>query len=236
MEICRLCGKQRALRNSHLFPEFLYRSVYDEQHRTLGVAPGRPEPTVLQKGLRERLLCGECEGRFGRLESYAASVLRRLPDGSSARPGQPLVVQDVEYKQFKLFQLSLIWRASVAKQASFCQVTLGPHEERIRVLLLAGDPGEPLDYPCLLIRASGPEQPFGMIKFPGRHHLMSHVVYHMIAGGLVWAFFVSSHTRTILEHGSFLSGSNELPINISSHSTNRLLRGIAKNLRVAGST
>ena len=31
----------------------------------------------MQKGLWERLLCQECEGRFGRYESYAAALLTR---------------------------------------------------------------------------------------------------------------------------------------------------------------
>ena len=41
---------------------------------------------------------------------YAAHVLRRLPDTSSALPGQVVCLRNVDYTRFKVFQLSLIWQ------------------------------------------------------------------------------------------------------------------------------
>jgi hypothetical protein len=126
---CRLCQEETELRYSHLFPEFLYHSIYDEHHRGVGLVPvpGAKEKPV-QQGLREYLLGYCCEGRLQKVESYAASVMRRLPDASASKPGTLVVAPNVDYRQFKLFQLSLIWRASVATQPSFQQVDLGRHE------------------------------------------------------------------------------------------------------------
>lgn len=232
---CRLCQETVPLRDSHVFPEFLYYSIYDDRHRAIGLAPFRDvkEKPVYQ-GLREPLLGDCCEGRLQKLESYAARAMRRLPDASAVRPGKVVVAQNVEYRQFKLFQLSLIWRAGVATQPSFAQVDLGPHEPTIRGMLLARDPGEPLDYPCLLLRPYGPESLSGIVKFPGRSHIMTHRIFHMVAAGLIWIFFVSSHTRSIREHRSFLSASDELPINISSGTAAGFLQGLGQNLRTLG--
>ena len=77
-ERCRLCLISDKLRNSHILPEFLYAGsdVYDAQHRTVSIDPQPDQKDrVLQKGLRETLLCGTCEGRLANLERYAAEML-----------------------------------------------------------------------------------------------------------------------------------------------------------------
>lgn len=94
-----------------MLPEFLYESVYDDKHRTIGinVGAGRRE-RILQQGLREPMLCEACESRFSVLEDYAARKLRQLPDLSRFRPGHVEFVGAINYNTFKLFQMSLLWR------------------------------------------------------------------------------------------------------------------------------
>ncbi len=58
---CRLCGKTRKLRRSHILPEFLYRPLYDGKHRYFVVSAATDSNFSLQSGLTERLLCGDCE-------------------------------------------------------------------------------------------------------------------------------------------------------------------------------
>ena len=50
----------------------------------------------------------------------------------------------------KLFLMSLLWRAGVAKGDFFRCVKLGPHQERLREMLHAEDPSEPDEYGCLI--------------------------------------------------------------------------------------
>lgn len=148
---CRLCGAASPLRRSHIYPEFLYDLAYDEKHRFEVVhldqqAPDRME----QKGLRERLLCGGCEQQIGRYERYASRVL--FESGNSAwelRDGYA-VQRGVDYRAFKLFLLSLLWRAGITSLAAFDQVELGAHEPHLREMLQREDPGKPGDYPTLL--------------------------------------------------------------------------------------
>jgi len=59
-------------------------------------------------------------------------------------------VSGIDYAPFKLFQLSTLWCAAVAKGEFFSRVALGPHGETVRQMLLGGDPGEPWQYGCLV--------------------------------------------------------------------------------------
>lgn len=55
--ICAFCQQARPLRNSHIIPEFLYRTLYDEKHRFSAYgSDGKAEVVQEQKGTRERLL------------------------------------------------------------------------------------------------------------------------------------------------------------------------------------
>jgi hypothetical protein len=77
--ICRLCGSDGPLCFSHVLPEFFYEGTYDEGHRFVSVTDHpRHRPRIMQKGLREHLLCAACEGRLSRYETYVAALLRAI--------------------------------------------------------------------------------------------------------------------------------------------------------------
>jgi hypothetical protein len=108
-------------------------------------------------GMKEALLCGKCEGRFSKYENYfreyfygnapAPLVKQRVGDVISG----PIYgfdgmrecrVVHLDYVLFKLFVLSLLWRASVAQGKFFQGVSLGhAHEERLADALRSEDPG-----------------------------------------------------------------------------------------------
>lgn len=177
-QTCALCQQNRLLWNSHIIPEFLYHPLYDDdihRYNTFG-QEGSPELGQAQKGEREYLLCDECEQHFSDYERYAAvfyrgaiaafsdttrseslcgkslKFTRRDGDGKPTTAAVPalLQVEGVDYVQLKLFLLSLLWRMGVSSLYFFREVELGPHEAKIRNMLLNNDPGEPGLYPCQL--------------------------------------------------------------------------------------
>src|SRR3546814_16606531 len=85
---CALCLLPKPLQDSHIIPEFLYGVMYDDKHRynVLSLAPERRE-RIEQKGVREQLLCRDCEQKFSKLESYASLVLQ---GGAPGMEGQKL--------------------------------------------------------------------------------------------------------------------------------------------------
>lgn len=192
---CRLCREERPLRNSHIIPEFVYSALYDSKHKfhVLSSLKTRTRPKE-QKGLREKLLCDKCESQLSLYEKYAREVLLG---------GQPITVQhienilkisDLDYTKFKLFQLSILWRASVSSHPMFSRVVLGPHEDRLRAMITNSDPGTSVDYPCVIFGlASNAGVATNFIDQPTKMRLSNHLTYRFIFSGFMWCFFVSSH-------------------------------------------
>jgi len=232
---CKLCLEQASLKYSHILPEFLYEGVYDVKHKTIALDP-RPNSRdrILQKGLREYLFCGECETHLSGYETYAANILRSLPDTSSCKPGDIVWKCGVDYKKFKIFQMSLLWRCGIALKSTFQDVELGPHEEKVRSLIKDSDPSDPWVYGCIMSAFLGSGPPIGMVKFPGRLRIEGHIAYNFVALGLFWLFIVSSHSNRFYGKGSFLSIDGKLPLHISSKTPEEFLKGLARKLEIAG--
>lgn len=192
---CKLCQKNRVLKNSHIIPEFIYSSLYDEKHRFHKISDDVSKKSkMLQKGIREPLLCAECEKHLSKHERYASLVLN---DGYSLtvhKEGRLIHLGGVVYSKFKLFALSILWRAGVSNLDVFDQVKLGPHEEILRKMVLNDDPGAEHTYPFILspILHENTVQEALIIK-PSWTRLGNHYAYRFVFGGIVWVFVVSGH-------------------------------------------
>jgi hypothetical protein len=192
-DICRLCLKSSELRNSHILPEFFYASLYDDLHRVMNV-PSDGKEKFMQKGEREYLLCQECESKLSKYEGYTAKLISKIQNFPKDNSGLFVYSDCVDYKQFKLFQLSILWRASVSQRKMFAQVDLGSkHEERIRRMLVDEIPGKSSDYGCFIIMFPNPKNLDKIIWSPARVKLFGHNGYKLMTGNLMWYFFVTSH-------------------------------------------
>jgi len=190
---CELCRQTKKLCRSHILPDFLYSEVYDESGKKMIVRSAIDHSEKFrQSGYWEWLLCGECESRTGEWDRYAANVLKGNVQLEGRREGAVVHLSGIDYAKFKLFQLSVVWRASIAKGEFFKRVILGPHEEVMRSMLLTGDPGPHTQYPCLitsLIMEGAPAT--GVIVEPTEGRLYGHRTYRFVFGGLLWVFIVT---------------------------------------------
>ena len=143
--VCALCTVNGDLQNSHIIPEFFYKLTYDAKPRRFHVVSATPSEreSFEQKGLRERLLCRACEQEFGRWESYAKSALIDAKGVTITRHKDRITFHNLDYRQFRLFQLSLLWRMGVSTLPFFKDVALGPHEEKLRLALMRRTPSSP---------------------------------------------------------------------------------------------
>lgn len=192
---CALCLQDVELRRSHIIPEFLYETLYDEKHRlqVLSIIPDQGNWHE-QKGLRERLLCDACEQKLSVWERYASLVFKGGVSLSVRQDGNIVHISGLDYRQFKLFQLSVLWRAGVSSLQFFENVQLGKHAEALRQFLLAGDPGSPERYGCFMFGLKHEAGVFtGLIMQPGKVRLSGHIAYRFVFGGFLWAMLVSSH-------------------------------------------
>lgn len=197
--ICALCKKDRELRNSHIFPEFLFKCFYDSKHRFITVS--LDDDTLLghsQKGMREKLLCDECETKFSRYEKYArelfAGDIRSEPIAKDY-----IKLYGLNYKNFKIFGLSILWRADISSLKMFNDVFLGPHREVLRSLLYNEDPGHPMKYGFFLWALKDSEiDPRSVILAPTPHRVQGYNTYRFVFGGFLWIYFISK--QNLPEH------------------------------------
>ena len=214
---CRLCLKKGEPQKSHIIPEFLYKELYNDKNHMMGITGlGNKGWKPLQKGLRELLLCRACEGFLN--DKYEKPFLhdwiRACPLPKNLKTNRVYPISIPSYTSFKLFHLSVLFRAGVSTLAEFGSVNLGPHEEIIRKLLLSITPGKSwqyliIGYP-LVNEKSG--SLFNMISQPlERKFNKEHRCYSMIYGGVEWWITISSHrTKDIEEISLQENGSMQL--------------------------
>jgi hypothetical protein len=211
---CRLCLQHAELCDSHILPEFFFARVYDEKHRFYGLSSVKERAVRLfQKGMREKLLCRDCEGKLSVFEQHARSVLYGGIPITWEDRGPYVVIGDIDYKKLKLFLISLLWRLDVTTLPHFRGRPLPQqHRERLRLMLAKEDPGEPWEYGCTVTVVQHEGKPIEALitpLFSGRHQ--GHWVHTIAAGGFIFAFVVSSHKAVFAELG-FLQRNGTLRI------------------------
>lgn len=227
---CRLCRKPATLLRSHILPEFFYSSIYDELHRTMLIASDEKEKFI-QKGVRERLLCQECEVKFSRYEGYAVKVIQDVPNFVKDPSGRFVYRNDVDYKLFKLFQLSILWRGGVSKEKMFENVNLARHEEIVREMLHNEYPGKSSDYGCFILRVPNSEKIHRIIMPPMPEKLFGHNGIRFMIGNLFWYFITSSHSVQKDVALMFLQETNVLRIWTAPWSERQVCANITKLFR-----
>jgi hypothetical protein len=217
---CKLCEKNSELQNSHVIPEIFYDLIYDSNPRRFRSIPIDPSQKIKyeQQGIREHLLCKTCEGKFQQFEDY---VKRAFIDGKivagrkiqSVQKQDGIVLQNLDYKKFKLFLLSLLWRMSITTRDFFANVSLGKkHEKTIHAALLDEDPLQPEDYPCvveLLTLGGRFHQDFLLKPYSMRGTFR---IYMAVIAGLRFSFYVGSCVPPKSFVSSAISQQNELTI------------------------
>ena len=180
----------------------MYQGLFNEKHF---IAPvhlkemkiGKMKPTGFYDS---DILCAECESRIiGKLESYAKLVLfggignpdkfQRITYSETHEGNKLLYFENIDYKKFKLFLLSILWRASISKQKIFNQVNLGEHEGIIRKMIIENDPKTEEDYSVgIMLLKENKITPTKFIVDPLKIESFGTVTYILIANGMVIDF------------------------------------------------
>lgn len=182
----------------------MYREIFDSKHRLHEVQITTQEEIgskIRQTGAYEaQLLCPECDNELiGKLETYASKALYG---------GIPLALSNVkyhgglsftqcneiDYSKFKLFLLSLVWRASVSSLPIFKTINLGHYEEILRKMIFGGIPGEPLEYPCLMFSFFQQNDiPHQLIIEPGVTQEDNGYTCFFMISGFFLVYFIGHH-------------------------------------------
>ena len=215
MAICRLCHKDKILRFSHIVPEFLYADLYNEKGHMMGInGQGRKGWKPLQQGIREHLFCEECEQHFNEYfeKPFRQQWVVNCPLPNPWNMPEPHWVA-VDYSSFKLFHLSVLFRASVSSLPTFAEASLGPHEERLRQMILARDSGEQWQYPIfgLALLHHKTRAIVQLVSQVQQGHFGGQRCYAICYAGVQWWIGVASHRSLELE-GIGLQASGRIPL------------------------
>jgi hypothetical protein len=185
-------------------------------------------------GWKEWLLCDDCEKRFGVHESKvvnflygsARTPLKKKTLGTTVASLPPrafpglLEIREVQvdYRELKLFQMSLLWRAGVAKGEFFQNVDLGEkHERQLRQFLGHDDPGPEEAYPCAMYDLRSMHVEFeGFWQAPtiDRDEDQGQRLYKIVIGGYALMYSVSTHaaSQLVLTYCAKRNGRMFLPV------------------------
>jgi hypothetical protein len=192
--ICKLCLQDKPLQNSHIVPEFFYKPSYDKKHQIYArIGRKLADMPPLQKGLREHLLCWDCEQKLSPYEKYNRETLYGGVQITGSRKENRIELTGLNYQRVRVFYLSLLWRMSIASHRFWKEVDLGPHQERVRELVLQEDPGEPHDYGVYCIAPLFDGQLLtDFILQPDFKRNHSGRFYRLVLGGFLFMFYVSA--------------------------------------------
>lgn len=210
---CKLCQLEKELCDSHIIPEFFYNPLYDNKHRIKRISFDQSENIIKnyeQKGLREKLLCIDCEGILSKFETYACEIWRNQMLNISNHFNY---LNGIDYEKFKLFLISIIWRCGITTNTHF-QINLGPHQEKMRVMLLNNNPGNFYEYGCLISAMVNDKDELidDLIWLETDFRIECHRCFRLVFGGFIWIFFISSLKPPEIASKAFLQNSGDLVI------------------------
>ncbi|MCP9828665.1 hypothetical protein KBZ19_09220 [Synechococcus sp. L2F] len=166
---CRLCHAEKNLVEAHIIPRHFYHSI---RNSGIGFGAGELVPRIYAAGSNRKpkqcqsgifdsnMLCADCDQKvIGPWDKYAQELfLRSFPKqlATSMRIPAFYCVDSFDYSRLKLFFLSVLWRSAVTEQEFFDQVDIQGSEEKIRRMLLEGNPGASEEFPVMAVRYEGP--------------------------------------------------------------------------------
>ena len=222
MEKCRLCGTpQEKFPKSHIIPEFMYKDIKNAKSQIfrMRMPYGDRLKPILTGYYEKPLLCTECEKKIGLWESYAEKVLNgsthfQMPVVSKTKDDLIQSVTGIDYTSFKLFLLSIIWRASVTNQPFFKEVSLGKeHEDRIAKMMLDGYPGEEDVYPITLIVPKGPIGKNLSIGQPYKNKTSTNAVRYLFPiAEIIYIYHISKHGLEEINNLTAIKKNNTMKI------------------------
>lgn len=207
--ICKLCRNERELRKSHILPEFMYQNIYDDNpkrfyHLDVDLDnEDNSQSKIHQKGIRENLLCDDCEGKFSKYEDYAAETIygkrkqnkAYITSQSKTADGLYSLYQyeGFSYKEFKVFLMSILWRLVISE--TYKTPDINPTIiERLRVALYDENPLDYDDFGCLVqvMQDTSGRTVGRLILQPYMTGGMKSDVLNILIDGFVYSFYLNS--------------------------------------------
>lgn len=245
---CKLCLKEyKKLCKAHIIPEFMYKDLYDEKGflYIIEFKENKIKTKKIPKGKYDKeILCLDCDNYINEIsENYVSKIYNVLLKGGEhdrgVKDGQipirkfiPQIPQhlaeyhfdNLDYKQFKLFYLSILWRASISSLEEFEEVELGKYEQILRDMIRSENPGDVEDYPVLIFNCREDVSILEeMIHPPMKFKDKEGTIYLFQINGLVYTFYISKHRTPGYALNKTINKDNHLEIPIAPRGQGKIL-------------
>lgn len=154
-KICALCGIPKALCKSHIIPKRQYKEIFQKDGTNRSAYQISSQFRTVKKcqdGEKIELLCRDCESFLNiRYEiPFRKFWYEKYKFQEKQFHGINADINSINYREFKLFHLSVLWRIAVAREGVYARIDIGSGaEEAIRKMLLDGDPSREDTYPLV---------------------------------------------------------------------------------------
>lgn len=197
---CKLCNENKKLiKCSHIIPDFMYKGLFNEKHfiAPVDLIEFKAKKLIPTGSYDSNILCENCDNQIiGNLESYSSIVIWGGQGKAESYPKfegrlnqlnqKYLHLINIDYTKFKLFLLSVIWRASISKQKIFENVNLGEHERKIGKMIYENNPGKSNVYPVgIFVLSENENSPTKMIANPIKVETEKNLSYLFLINGFV---------------------------------------------------
>ncbi len=192
---CALCLQKRKLCRSHVVPRFLFNRLVENGNSYEIHSSSLSIPKKMRTQLVQHLLCDSCEQLLSRWEDYASHFFEGKYLHIHKDLGKHRIAKNAKYHELKLFLMSILWRFSITTNPFLRgTTTLGKHQEIIRRMLLASDPGRSWQYGCFITALTADQQQIpDLILPPSQIEIRKRTIHRMVIGGWSLAFTVASH-------------------------------------------
>ena len=222
MPQCPLCKNQSELKNSHVIPNTFFKRLKKTNGYSFQTAVDLTRPVVsTQESWAEVMFCGSCEDRMNEFDSYVASFTYS-PKRVGATVGKSAAgyrrYTGIDYVKFRLFQLSLVYRAALSQREAYLHISLSPeHVEMVRTSILSRKVFSDFVIGCRMALLWNPvraEVFRGHIAVPkARLERQSEIVY-FIFGGFCWEFHLPKFGYKARKEGHYIKPNGTLLVPI----------------------
>lgn len=159
---CKFCGNESKLIKAHIIPASFFRRI-QQGEKALEMITNRAGEYTKKAPIGvydQTIVCRNCESIWQEWDNYAQTLLADEPLNGRVRYHNNkkicYVVDNFEYKNLKLFFISMLWRASVSNDPFFSRISLGRFEDVAKQHISNSDPGNAEDFSIMLAKFDHP--------------------------------------------------------------------------------
>lgn len=203
-DTCLLCDEKKTLIEAHIIPEFFYKNLglYEPDKKGQGRIHAatiiKDKFNINKKGIPKgiydkNILCKCCDNFINEeYEYYSKQLLFDNSEKNTDNTNGTITFLNIDYIKFKLFVLSMFWKASISKRTEFKNMKFpNDIENLIKKMIINKDAGSPNEFPIILFYLYAPDLLSGTmtdIKSINNNGVLS---YAFIAGGMLFYLYLN---------------------------------------------